>query len=405
MTKKAMLATAAFLSLSTTPMLGQEVTISDSAVKTAILENLGKAAGATITADDLAKVKILQINSLSLSKIALPDGLVNLEELDISGNILSPSLFNPIRIPDDLASLKILNVGNNRLSNLNNFSHLTTVEVLKANGNGFGKITIPDTFTNLKELDLRFNELTTFVLQEGFVNLEVLNLANNELNGSIFAGPVTFPSDLGNLRVLDLTFNDLGSLNVPAGLRSLELLYLEGNELGSINFGGPLPQVKEIIAFNNKIRKLTLPEGMANLETLDLFGNQMTELTIQDGLTLEPFIDLAGNPIEKINVPEGTHQDLITYFIRFVDLEDIVFFPKALPNLVDTKILPTGEFEMVVSGPIGTYKVFESLDLITWEEVGEVVNELGEVPFTRPIAASPFGAYRIEAVPEVVVEE
>lgn len=401
MTKKAMLLTAGVLSLISSFSYGQVVNVSDGNVEDAIRDAIGKADG-DLTADDLAKVTSLNLSALDLSKVNIPEGLVNLEEIDLSRNVLAPSLFNPVRFADDLESLKVLKLGSNRLPNLTTIKHLSTLEVLDISDNGFTEIEIPDSLNNLRELNLNFNELQSIVFPEGFVNLEVLTLRQNKLNGSIFTGPVSFPSDLASLRKLDLSANELGTLNVPPGLLSLEELTLENNELGSIVFNGPLPSIITIIAFNNKLKKLTLPEGMANLDLLDLFGNEITELTIQDGLNTEPLIDLAGNPIERFVVPEGTHEDLITYFERF-DAE-IVFIPRPLPNLY-TSLLPSGEFEMLVSGPTGTYTVFQSTDLVSWSEIDTVVNEIGEIAFTSSTAGDRAAYFRIERVEEPAEEE
>ena len=385
------------------PSLFNPVTLPDDLNSLKILNLSGNRLTNLRVIEHLTTLEVLNVSSNDFSVLEIPGGLTNLRELDLSFNDLAPSIFNPVTFPDDLNSLKILNLSGNRLSNFGLIEHLITLEVLNVSDNGLEELEIPDSLTNLRELDLSFNALESFVLQEGFVNLEVLNLRRNVLVGSLFTGPVSFPNDLVKLRILNLSFNRLGTFKLPAGLLSLEELLLQENELGSLTFGGPLPSAVNIIAYNNKLRKVTLPEGLGNLDTLDLFGNQITELSIQHGMNTEPFIDLADNPIQRFTVPEGTHEDLINYFKRF-DAE-IIFVPRPLPNLVDTKILPTGEFEMVVAGPTGTYAVFASTDLIQWGQVGEVVNDLGEVPFTSPVAASPQTFLRIQRVPEEPEEE
>ncbi len=401
--KKAILTTAGALGLLASTALGQTVTVSDSNVEAAIREDIGKSSG-DLTMSDLAKVKLLDLQGLDLSKVVLPDGLVNLEEINLNRNVLSPSLFNPVRFPEDMANLKILRLdGNNMPSNLKPIEHLTSLEVLIISDNDFTEVEIPEGLrANLKELDLRFNDIQSIVFPEGFDNLEILNLERNMLKGSIFSGPVSFPNDLETLKILNLKENELGTLNVPAGLLSLEELLLDENELGSIKFNGPLPSIRIISAFRNKLRSLELPEGMANLETLDLFENEITEITIHDGLNTEPFFDLAGNPIERFRVPDGTHEDLITYFRRF-DAE-IIFFPPQLPE-VFAATLPNGDFELTISGPIGTYIIFESPDLIEWAESETIVNDIGEVTYTRSIGAVPANHFRIERAPDPEEDE
>ena len=257
---------------------------------------------------------------------------------------------------------------------------------------------------SLKELNLNTSMLTSFVIGEGFSNLEVITIAKNDLAGSVFTGPVSFANDLINLRVLDLRDNELSSFTVPAGLASLEILRLEKNTLSKLEFDGPLPSVIDIIAYENRLKKLTLPEGMAKLELLELFENELTEITIQRGFPTdpEPNIDLFDNDdLAKITLPEGAPEDLIFVFSRLLDDPDnqIFFIPLPLPD-VSPSLSETGDFELTVSGPLGTYTVFRTTDFSAWASVGSVVNETGMVTYTQAVGGNPLGMFRVERAPD-----
>ena len=463
--KTAFLASLSMFAILTCGALGQ---IGDSDVEAAIRDEINKANG-DLSASDLAKVKSLSLAGLGKTGVTIPEGLVNLEVLDLSGNRLKPSIFSPTKLPNDLAKLTEIDLSGNILPNINLLKNTPSLEIVRVTNNSFTNLTVPGELVNLKEIDLRNNgleeidfeegldnltsvnisknaiknldglinlkaieildasenaftkltmpeifslkelnlnnsPLTSFVIGEGFENLEVITIAKNDLAGSVFTGPVSFANDLSNLRILDLRDNELSSFTVPAGLVSLETLALEKNKLSKLEFDGPLPNVIDITAYENKLKKLTLPEGMAKLELLELFENELTEITIQPGFPTdpEPNIDLFDNDnLAKITLPEGAPEDLIFVFSRLLDDPDnqIFFIPRPLPT-VSPGLSETGSFELTVSGPLGTYNVFRTTDLATWENVGSVVNETGMVTYTQAVAARPADLFRIERAPD-----
>lgn len=461
----AFLATLSVFAILTGGALGQ---VSDSDVEAAIRDEINKANG-DLSPSDLAKVKKLSLAGLGKAGVTIPEGLVNLEVLDLSGNRLKPSIFSPTKLPDDLEklteidlsgnilpsinlianipsleivrvnsnsftslsvpgelinlkeiylsnnglteitfeegldSLTFVDLSKNDLTDLDGLATLTAIEILDASDNDFKKLTMPEIFS-LKELNLNTSMLTSFVIGEGFSNLEVITIAKNDLAGSVFTGPVSFPNDLINLRVLDLRDNELSNFIVPAGLGSLETLALEKNKLSKLEFDGPLPNVVDITAYENKLRRLTLPEGMASLELLELYENELTEITIQPGFPTdpEPNIDLFDNDnLAKITLPEGAPEDLIFVFSRLLDDPDnqICYIPRPLPD-VSTALSETGDFELIITGPLGTYTVFRTTDFSTWDTVTTVVNETGVVSYTQALAGNPLGIFRIERVPD-----
>ena len=459
------LATLGAFAILTGGALGQ---LSDADVEAAIRDEINKANG-ELSASDLAKVKNLNLAGLGKAGVTIPEGLVNLEVLDLSGNRLKPSIFSPTKLPDDLGKLTEIDLSGNILPNIDLIANIPSLETVRVTNNSFTKLTVPGELINLKDIDLRNNGLTeitfeegldslttvnlskndlksldglatlkaieildasendytkltmpeifslkelnlnnsalaSFVLGEGFENLEVVTIAKNDLAGSVFTGPVSFPNDLNKLRILDLRDNELSSFTVPAGLISLETLSLEKNNLSKLEFDGPLPNVFEITAFENRLKKLTLPEGMANLALLELFENELTEITIQPGFPTdpEPNIDLFDNDdLAKITLPEDAPEDLIFVFSRLLDDPDnqIFFIPRPLPD-VSPSLSETGDFELTVSGPLGTYTVFRTTDLTAWETVGSVVNEAGMVTYTQAVGGRPFGLFRVERVPD-----
>lgn len=352
---------------------------------------------------DFTTLETVIATNNTFDKLTIPGTLTNLVEIDLRNNGMSEVTFE-----EGLESLVTVNISKNALTSLDSLSTLTAIEILDASENDFTKLTMPEIFT-LKELNLDDCELQSFVINEGFTNLEIISIRRNELAGSIFSGPVSFANDLGSLRELNLRDNSLTSFTVPAGLTSLELLSIEDNNLSRLEFAGPLPSVIDIIAFDNKLKTLTLPEGLANLETLELFNNELTEFIILPGFPTdpEPNIDIffGNDDLTMITLPEGAPDDLITVFLRFVDEDQIIFIPLPLPTLSGEVDTDTGNFELSIQGSLGTYNVFRSTDLSSWNNVDTVVNETGVVIYTQAINENnPLGFFRIDRVPEVEEE-
>src|SRR5690606_34360035 len=100
-------AVLAWTCLAASTAYGQAVEITDPKVEAAIRAEIGKASG-DLTAADLLKVVELDLRSQQMSTVTIPEGLTNLEVLDLSLNLLQNSIFSPMTIPTDLTSLHTL---------------------------------------------------------------------------------------------------------------------------------------------------------------------------------------------------------------------------------------------------------------------------------------------------------
>ena len=145
-------------------------------------------------------IEELNLRSSGLTSITLPEGLTNLEVLDLSGN----TQLTNVTLPGGLTNLEYLDLSLTRLTSL----------------------ILPEGLTNLKELWL-FNRLTSFTLPEGLTNLEYLNLGNRLTS-------LTLPEGLTNLEELNLSYNRLTSLTLPDGLTNLKYLDLRYNQLTNL---------------------------------------------------------------------------------------------------------------------------------------------------------------------------
>ncbi|KAK6129159.1 hypothetical protein DH2020_037091 [Rehmannia glutinosa] len=189
-----------------------------------------------VTGGAVAKLSELKILSLPFNELSdeIPVeiwGMVNLEVLDLEGNLISGSL--PAQF-SGLKNLKVLNLGFNEI---------------------FG--VIPGSLSNC-------------------VGLEILNLAGNQVNGSI---PGYF-GGFRDLRGLYLSFNLLsGSIPIELGdnCGSLEHLDLSGNYLidGIPKSIGKCRGLKTLLLYSNMLEEVLPSElgQLSQLEVLDVSRN------------------------------------------------------------------------------------------------------------------------------------
>ncbi|XP_040943999.1 receptor-like protein 13 [Gossypium hirsutum] len=177
--------------------------------------------------NNLTNLKYLDLSWNRIESISNKDGtqlrLTNLEELDLSGNLFRN---NTISFPQGLSSLKSLTLSNNDLqgsldtkglSNLTNLKKLNLggdqIESFQSFKDGGRKLEL----THLEELNLAGNHFNTsvFASLKKLSNLKSLSIWDNGLKGSIDMKDLeTFI----NLRELDMKGNELKDLVIHQGI-------------------------------------------------------------------------------------------------------------------------------------------------------------------------------------------
>lgn len=233
---------------------------------------------------------------------------------DINNNNIKidTNLNNEIEVSEAL-SVYNLNLGNspNQLTNL--ITNLSGIE----------------TFTNLKYLNIDYNNVTT-VDATPFSNLEILHVSFN---------PITSLSanNLLQLKWLWCRSNQLTSLDI-SNLPNLEDFRCSGNQLTSLNLSNK-PHLKLLYCAQNNLGSLNVT-GLVNLEHLDFSQNPISSINLSGITTLKAFSSMYTN-IQTVDlnaqynlktIMVGNNPSLQYVFMKNGSYEDARNF-QSVPNL------------------------------------------------------------------------
>ena len=198
-----------------------------------------------------------------------------------------------VEVNRDIRQLDLSNIdnsGNNDISSLTLPEGLTNLDWLDLRNNQLTSLTLPNGLTNLREIHLEANQLTNLVLPEGLTNLQRLYLYHNQLTN------LTLPEGLTNLEVLVLRSNDLTSLTLPEGLTNLKILNLSGNpRLTNLALPKGLTNLGLLFFSSYGVRRLTLAE-----DTAERFAG----IDADRGLAYNLGVYCPNVPLEKVILPK-----------------------------------------------------------------------------------------------------
>ncbi|OAQ91632.1 adenylate cyclase [Purpureocillium lilacinum] len=126
---------------------------------------------------------------------------------------------------------------------------------------------------SLVDLDLSFNAIATLPEEIGNLkNLEKLLITNNRLSAEV---PHGF-RQLISLRELDIKYNSITSIDIISELPKLELLYAAHNHVSS--FVGRFERIRQLKLNSNPLNKFEIIEPVPTLKTLNLSHAQLASI-------------------------------------------------------------------------------------------------------------------------------
>ena len=243
------------------------------------------------------------------------------EEINLSKNtIKNDGIKDLVKI--DFRKLKILNLSENNISNMESFETKNyELEVLDLSSNKITKLDFLQNFENLKELNLKNNEITSIKVfgKCKFQNLEKLNLESNELTSIEVLEKCNFE----NLEELNLNKNEIKNIDIleKVDLKNLKCLYLLDNKISNINILKTIEfdKLEKLVLSKNKIEDanpIFENEHLKELKYLILFHNKISDIkSIEKSVFSNlKILNLRKNKISDISVLEN---------VKFDNLEEL----------------------------------------------------------------------------------
>ena len=176
---------------------------------------------------------------------------------------------------DTLSGLLKMSLANNRLKSLPSyFGAYQALRSLNVSSNFLEKF--PAFLCDLRslvELDLSFNTIDQLPDEIGNLkNLEKLLITNNRLSHSV---PQAFDG-LISLRELDIKFNGITSIDIISELPKLEILYADHNGISA--FTGKFERLRQLKLNSNPLNRFEIEESLPTLKTLNLSNAQLASI-------------------------------------------------------------------------------------------------------------------------------
>ncbi len=317
--RKGLLVLCLFLIVSTA--VGQVASIPDPNLRTAIEQQLHKAAGATITVADMKRLTVLY--GSNISDLTGLQHATNLTEAYL-GNT-SKAFRSGISDLKPLAGLKkltTLSLVFASISNITPLAGLTNLTDLRLSKNRISNITPLAGLTNLTDLGLSENRISNITPLDRLTNLTRLGLKNNTISD---LSPLLANTGLGRGDWVNVRWNPLNpqssythipallrrgvivnfTVNIPdRNLRVAILRELDKSSGSSIS-SEEIVTLSELSRWGANIRDLTGLQYATNLTKLSLRRNSVSDLSPLADLTNLKQLFLENNSISDIKPLAG----------------------------------------------------------------------------------------------------
>ena len=239
----------------------QLIDIPDPNLRAAVEATLGKASGATITADEMATLTNLEAQNANISDLTGLEHATNLTFLDLTGN--SVSNIAPVA---SLTKLTHLDLDGNAILDISAVAGLTNLIFLDIWGTPISDISPVAGLTNLTTLGLGQNDISDISPVMGLTNLTGLYLLGNHITD------ISSLSDLTNLKTLWLQNNwisDLSPLVTNTGLGSGDTVDVRQNRLNDQSLFTHIPTLQSrgvTVEFDSRLPRPAInTNGMVRL--------------------------------------------------------------------------------------------------------------------------------------------
>lgn len=195
-----------------------------------------------------------------------------------------------------MLALDLSGRGISTLLEVEDLQHAKNIQILNLSQNDFTEIdSTLSIFPNLEVLNLNMNairDLNNFSVLEPLGLLKEILLEENHISA---IPPLKHPA----LELLSLARNSISQVANLSGLKNLVGLDLSGNAIDRVDDIGIIPNLRGLSLSNNRLRSTKGLEKLVSLQSLDLANNQISEFDELKSILNIPELFTEGNPISR----------------------------------------------------------------------------------------------------------
>ena len=259
------------------PQRTATVRVNDASLRAALLAALGKTAGETLSAAEIATI----------------------ERFDRIGPASDPAPIRDLSGLEHAAALRDLRLRNNAITSIEPIAALDELERLDLHSNSLADLGQLDGLTSLRWLNLLQNGITSIDELPALDELEMLFLDFNQITD---IAPL---AGRRSLTRLGLVGDDITDITPLAVLTNLDWVMLSGNNITDITTLASLHKIYYLRLSSNNIVDVAPLAGLARLTNLHLYRSNITDLTPLRDLTGLEFLDLRDNNITDLEPLRG----------------------------------------------------------------------------------------------------
>ena len=290
----------------------QTVNIPDANLRAAIATALGKAPGATITAEEMATLTRLEAHNVNIRNLTGLEAATNLEDLRLKHNLISD--LSPLA---GLLRLHHIELEDNTISDLSPLKRLINLGGLHISHNLISDLSPLEGLINLRHINLGDNVVDDWSPLAGLIKLESIVMSHNPVADlSDFTGLISLQgfhtwgtpildlaplAKLPKLRVINICGGEISDVSSLEGLTSLKELYLPGNEVADISALASLTGLTRLSLEGNEISDISPLEELNGLTWIDLHRNAISDVSPLSALSNLTWLDLSQNRITDVS--------------------------------------------------------------------------------------------------------
>ena len=278
---------------------GAVVHIPDPNLRTAIAEELGKTPNAPITAEEMERLKELDVPDRGIHDLTGLQFATNLSRLNLGDSGRWGNRISDLSPLAGLVNLRNLSIWDNPVSDLSPLKGLKNLTRLVFSRTQVSDLSPIAGLINLRTLDFNVGNVSDLSPIAGLINIEYLGFPGNNVSDlSAIAGFV-------NLKTLYFWGNNVSDISPIAGLFNLVTFGSWGNPISDLSPFAGLTKIELIDVCGGKFSDLTPLAGLTNLKTLWLFSNGISDISPIAGLTGLTRLNLGHNEVSDISPLAG----------------------------------------------------------------------------------------------------